>query len=100
VIDEIVFTMITVLVLLFAAFERPTRLHAPRDWYFEGIRPDGETTLKPNPPLGCGEPTGTAAEQRPCPDDHRAIGARIYCTGGSVPIVVDDQTVGCTRRFQ
>lgn len=81
-IDDLLFTVATMFVLLVATFERPSRLHAPRGFYFEGVRPTGETTMRPSPRDEHDEPRG-------------AIGARIFCTGGSTPILVSSRVVGC-----
>ena len=80
--DEIPFAILTALVLIVAAFARPVRVHAPRGFYVEGVRPTGETTLR-------AEPVDDNTPGR------GAIGARIYCTNGTRPIVVDERTVGC-----
>lgn len=93
--DELFSIVLTVVLLLFVAFARPERAHAPPGWHFEGIRPSGETTLRHAPPPNCGEPV--PPYDQPCPRDERAIGTRIFCTGGALPIVVDSQTVGCQR---
>lgn len=97
-IDDLFCALLTFVVLAAAAVAHPQQLRAPRDWYFEGVRADGATTLRAAPPAGCGEPR--PPNDRPCPDHQRAIDARIYCTGGAVAILVDARTVGCQRRFQ
>jgi hypothetical protein len=81
-IDELLCLLATIVVLVVVTFVRPDRLRAPRGWFWEGIRPTGETTMRPSPRHDHDEP-------------HGAIGAHIYCTGGSRPIVVDFQNIGC-----
>lgn len=73
---------------------RPSSARCPRDWYAMGVRPSGRTTCVPEPPLGCGEPTGGPR----CAEDPREIPREIYCTGGAQPIVVDERTVSCQWR--
>jgi hypothetical protein len=69
----------SIFLLCWACATRPTHARCPPDWWINGVRPSGE--------LGC----------RPADGRDIEIHSRIYCTGGSVPIVVDDRTVGCTR---
>jgi hypothetical protein len=65
----------------------------PAGWSLgEGVRRTGEFACYSPPPHDCGEPRGP--NERPCPTPVKARG-RIHCTGGSVPIVVDERTVGC-----
>lgn len=66
-----------------------------RGWYLEGVRPTGYTQCRPVPPAYCGEPVPPF--NKPCPKDTRTQAIVIYCTGGSLPIVVDSRTVGCQR---
>lgn len=58
-----------------------------------GVRRSGEYQCWDIPPQGCGEAVGPT---RPCPEP-RITNGRIVCTGGSVPIVRDFRTIGCTR---
>jgi hypothetical protein len=86
--------LITAFVLMFAWAARPERATCPPCWYLDsGIRPSGLFRCVPDLVR---DPAGSidAALQPP-----GAIEGMIYCTGGSVPIVVDYRTVGCTRRF-
>jgi hypothetical protein len=70
------------------------RARCPEGWSVNGIRPDGSYECLSPIPRGCGEPVG---DSPPCPPTTLSRG-RIYCTGGSVPIVVDNRTVGCQAR--
>lgn len=97
--NEIAQTMIALivgLVVATVAWMTPTRASCPAGWWVEGIRPSGAyDCLSPVPPC-CGDATGPC-EKIPCPKLDR-IDGRIYCTGGSIPIVVDNATVGCQAR--
>lgn len=64
-------------------------------WYVEGVRPTGASQCRPVPPRNCGEPVPPF--NLPCPKDPRVEPIGIYCTGGSHPIVVNAQTIGCQR---
>ncbi len=82
-------------VLAFAA-SRPSSATCPRGWSLhEGVRRDGSYACwGPLEPKGCGEPVGPDIPCRRPPITR----GRIHCTGGSVPIVVDERTVGCQAR--
>jgi hypothetical protein len=72
------------------------RARCPQGWRHEGIRPSGDYRCKPSLVGGERDPAGgidTAVQPA------GEIGGRIYCTGGSVPVVIDYRTVGCTRRY-
>lgn len=74
---------------------RPRVGRCPTGWYANGVRPWGSYECRP----ALGDPAHDLqdARDRVFIDDDRAIRDRIYCTGGSHPIVVDDVTVGCQR---
>jgi len=93
-IDDVLFALVTLVVLITVAVIRPERARAPRGWYVEGVRPDGATTIRQAPPQGCGEPV--PPNNQPCPHAP-AFESRIYCTNGTLPVVVDDRTIGCQR---
>ena len=67
-------------------------------FYVEGVRPSGVTRcVKALPDLHPEECWGRHA----CPDTKESAPwypLAIYCTGGSVPIVVDERTIGCQAR--
>lgn len=92
---ETLLAIASVLLCLVAVVRHPQQARCPGDWSVMGVRESGYTICTPPPPPNCGEPTG--AYQQPCPDDPRELGIQIYCTGGSLPIVVDSRTVGCQR---
>ncbi len=79
--EGVVFLLITFAVIAWCSVTRPSSVRCPDGFYAEGVRPSGETT--------CRRPTATAP----------GFGARIYCTGGAIPVVDDrdGRTVGCQR---
>jgi hypothetical protein len=71
---------------------RPDRAQCAEGYYVNGVRGDGRFECLRSPPVAkrdCTQPTGPSL----------GIVSRIYCTGGSRPIVVDQRTVGCIRRW-
>lgn len=94
-IDDFIFAIVTLIVLFTVAVIRPERIRAPVGYNVEGVRPDGSTTIRVAPPRSCGEPI--PPNNQPCTHRDRSFGARIYCTGGTLPIVVDERTIGCQR---
>lgn len=93
-ITEIVATALGTLALLVAIVVAPPIARCRDGFYVEGVRPSGKSTCREIPPPGCGEPKWTP----PCPEP-RTMPIRIYCTGGTVPLVLDDgETIGCQRR--
>ena len=94
--DELKFIALGLVVLLAAAVIRPTRARCPAGFFVEGVRPSGTTQCLP-----VGPPSPSCAGAVICPDTPgpaHGIPIQIYCTGGSIPIVVDGRTVGCTMR--
>lgn len=86
-IDEIFLALLTGVILLAARVREPTRARCPSDWWLStGIQRDGT--------FRCARPMGRH-EEAPAPG---YLGGHIYCTGGSIPIVVDERTVGCQHR--
>lgn len=81
----------------------PTKASCPTGWSLgEGVRRQGprvgEYACHAPLPRCCGEPVhdGTGCN-RACPPTKKYIG-RIYCTGGMLPIVVNERTVACQAR--
>lgn len=68
----------------------PRSAHCPPRWWLaHGVRPDGEFECWSPPP-----PETSTAEYDPL-----RIVSRIYCTGGSEPVVnLDGSTVSCQAR--
>jgi hypothetical protein len=85
--DGPLFVLLSLVTIAWCGLAKPNRIGCAPGWYAEGVRPSGETVFRRSP--------------RVVPDDDDpagAIGARIYCTGGTRPIVVDYRTVGCEAR--
>ena len=93
-----ILAVLSVILMLCALVIRPTQAQCPRGMWLEGVRPDGAFDCRPNV-LGNPEHDGTFHQ----PDDGvlppGQLQGRIYCTGGTRPIVrpVDSRTVGCQR---
>lgn len=92
---EVLFTFVSVISLCVCMLVRPTHVICPPGWYAEGVRPNGATTCLPAP-SGPDVISTHGVEDRSV-QPPGAIEARIYCTGGAHPIVVDARTVGCQR---
>lgn len=91
---QILLTIASSLLLLLAQFTRPTTARTPEGWYVNGIRPDGRYEVRMAPILRekkC-SPSCVNPDE---PDLHYR--SRIYCTGGSRPIVINHRRVGCSR---
>lgn len=77
--------LLSLAVLAVASVVQPRRARCPGGMYVEGVRPSGSFECRVAPRF-----------ERDIPPDVEIAG-RIYCTGGSRPIVVDSKTVGCMR---
>jgi hypothetical protein len=95
VIGEVILALTAIVTLCWGIAMHPTSASCPRGWSVEGVRPSGVSHCTPSPPPNCGEPV--PPYNMPCPHDDRELPVRIYCTGGSHAIVVDERTIGCTR---
>lgn len=78
-VGDVLAALASIFLLCWSCALRPTRARCPDAWWVNGVRPSGV--------WGC----------RPADGRDLEIQSRVYCTGGSIPIVVDDRTVGCTR---
>lgn len=67
-----------------AAVYRPVRAACPPAWHHDGVRRSGAFECTRSP-VGDTWPPGR-------------LEGRIYCTGGTVPVVVTERVVGCQRR--
>jgi hypothetical protein len=67
-------------------------LRCCKGYHVDGVRPDGRTWCVAKPACPDDSECGSAF-----PDPPR-YPVEIHCTGGSVPIVVDERTVGCQMR--
>ena len=95
-IDDGLALFLILIALAVGSFMRPKRAQCPPNEFVEGVRRDGSTRCArdDSPPQDCRgaracHPTGEWTYTRPL---------QIYCTGGSVPIVVDSRTIGCQAR--
>jgi hypothetical protein len=84
VLEGILFAVFTVAIVAIGG--TPDRVTCARGFYAEGVRPSGETTCR-------------RAPRSDLDDSDETYGARVHCTGGADPIVIDHRTVGCTRRW-
>ena len=93
---QVITTIVSIVLLLWSSAAKPTHAQCPVGWYVDGAQPSGVFSCAKTPPrdvcdskAGCG-----AADQEP--DPH--VTSRLYCTGGTVPIVaLDGRSVGCQR---
>lgn len=86
----------TVLVLCLAMATQPRRASCPVGWYVNGIRPTGSFECRPIP-IGNPDYDGTWGKPDRSIERPGAILGRLYCTGGTHPIVRNERTVGCQR---
>lgn len=86
----------TVVILCCSMALRPKHARCPDGWLVNGIRPSGRFDCLRVPG---GDPMYDGAGGMPDRSYGKpgVVGGRLYCTGGSHPIVVDYQTVGCQR---
>ena len=85
----------TIALLLVAMCARPLEGQCPRGFYVDGVRPSGVYGCIPAPPR---EPDARGHEPDPPPRNDPEVESRIYCTGGTIPIVCNDRVVGCQAR--
>lgn len=82
------FGLLSIILIIASAFVQPERAKCPRGSYLHtGIRTDGR--------FECAQTLlgrENDAEQPP-----GILHGRIYCTGGALPIVVNERIVGCQR---
>jgi hypothetical protein len=96
--DAITFIIgaMTLVVMLGSFVMRPQFARCPDGWHHDGVRPTGVFSCI----------------RKPVGDDHRdtrgilhddsleprgELWGQLYCTGGSLPVVVDDRVVWCQR---
>lgn len=74
---------------------RPSRARCPEGYDLRmGIRRSGDFECWPSPPRGSLYDGAGGYEER-SPQLGPILTGRIYCTGGSEAIVIDERTVGC-----
>lgn len=87
----------SIVILLSTFVTRPVAARCPGGWYINsGIRRDGSFTCAPKL---SGDPLYDGAGGYPERglEPPGILAGKIYCTGGSVPIVVSSTVVGCSR---
>lgn len=75
------FFLITLVVLAVCAITRTQRISCPAGFYVNGVRETGASE--------CIRDSETPSST--------GFRVRIYCTGGSIPIVRDGRTIGCQQ---
>ena len=68
----------------------------PHGFWVAGVRPSGSFTCRPTP-ITRGDRCRTECDDG-TPDVE--LTGRIRCTGGTVPIVINEHAVACVRRGQ
>jgi len=93
---DVIGSLVSVLTLCIALVLHPVRASCPLGWHHDGVRRTGNFACTRNP-VGDPEWDGTYGRPDRSVVPPGELRGRIYCTGGAVPIVVDDRTVGCMR---
>lgn len=93
---EVACAIATILVLCWSTATRPRGARCPQGWYVDGIRPTGRFDCA-RTPGGDIMYDGAGGYPDRAVDLPGRLGGRLYCTGGSHPIVVNERTVGCQR---
>lgn len=81
-----------------ASVMKPQRAQCPKGWFVEGVRSSGATQCRRelvDDPLDWPGEDRRDRDRRDIKPDNVALPLQVYCTGGSLPIVVDSRTVGC-----
>lgn len=73
-----------------------TRAQCPPTMFVNGIRPSGFFQCLPKPG-GDPDDDGIIGHPDLAADPDGELYGRLWCTGGSHPIIVDSRTVGCQR---
>jgi hypothetical protein len=92
-----VLALLSSIVLLVASMTRPDRASCPPGFALtEGVRADGRFTCHAIPSARWTRgPRGGWVDVSP--DDNDKIESRVYCTGGTRPVVVRGVAVSCQR---
>jgi hypothetical protein len=75
--------MLSLILVVWCAFTRPQAIHAPPNWYVNGVHSDGWFELRPV--LGDPDRDLEDAHARLDIRDGRHVIATLYCTGGAMP---------------
>lgn len=84
---DLIACVATIVAMLASTLTEPQRAHCPRGYYVNGVRPSGQYECRQSPPADDNAPDEIGLY----------YSARVYCTGGTHPIVVSYHTVGCQR---
>lgn len=92
---ESALALLSIACMLAAMATHPSRGRCPPRWRNDGVRGDGRFECVRPLEGGYDDVPGSRDASYQPPGE---LLGRIYCTGGSVPIVVDERTVGCEAR--
>lgn len=93
---ETLYAALTLVLQVLAMLVTPARATCPSGHYVNGIRPSGAFSCLPTP-VGDPEYDGTYGKPDRSVQPPGELESRIYCTGGTHPVVRDHRTVGCQR---
>jgi hypothetical protein len=96
VLSEVACLIASVIALCWSMAAHPRRARCPAGWYVNGIRATGEFECV-RTPGGDVLYDGAGGYPDRAVDLPGRLSGRIYCTSGSLPIVVSDHAVGCMR---
>lgn len=94
---ETMCALLSIFILLFCFASHPDHGGCGEGWWVNGVRPDGRYGCRPRSLLPDHPSRGHEPDDVYDADSDHEIYSRIYCTGGTQPIVVDFRTVGCQR---
>lgn len=97
---EIGTSLLTIIVLLVSMVTQPTRAQCPRGFVVANVRTSSQ--FEPRGTFTCDRPalggdTDVLTGKSTAIVQPGEIKGRLYCTGGSSPIIVDSRIVGCSR---
>lgn len=96
--NHLVGSLLTLWAIAVGCILRPRAARCPQGFDLRtGVRADGRFECWPRP-SGPLDFDGIWGKPERSVQPEGVIGARIYCTGGARPIVVDERTVGCQRE--
>lgn len=96
VVIETLFALFNVLLWCWILVARPTHFICPLGWHDDGASRDGQFTCTRRP-VGPLDWDGTYLRPERSTVPPGQIRGQIYCTGGSMPVVISDRAVGCQR---
>ena len=96
IIVETLFALFNVLLWFYLLVVRPSHFTCPADFHDDGVFHTGHFTCT-RKPVGSMDYDGTFGKPERSIVPPGVIRGRIYCTSGSMPVVVSDRAVGCHR---